>query len=174
VIAGLIFLQAALSIAVSGPATNPEYLPVRVAAAEGYFTEEKLTVTLETLRAEPLAAQALGRRACAAATSLDCAFARPRGQRIAATRLRSDRGAARRARARGEEELIKALADLGGKTIRVSAPGARRALAPSLLAGEGIGVHQVTAQSRRRADRALGRRDRGGHGGTPGRRDSSQ
>ena len=74
-IAGLIFLQAALSIAVAGPATNPEYLPLRVAAAEGYFTEEKLTVTLETLRAEPLAAQALGRgRVALAATSLDAAL----------------------------------------------------------------------------------------------------
>ena len=60
-IAGLILLQAALSIAVTGPATDPEYLPLRVAAAEGYFTEEKLSVTRETLRAEPLAAQALGR-----------------------------------------------------------------------------------------------------------------
>ena len=71
-IAGLILLQAALSIAVAGPPTDPEYLPLRVAAAEGYFTEEKLTVTLETLRAEPLAAQALGRgRVALAATSLD-------------------------------------------------------------------------------------------------------
>ena len=48
---------------------------MRVAAAEGYFTEEKLTVTLETLRAEPLAAQALGRgRVALAATSLDAAL----------------------------------------------------------------------------------------------------
>ena len=38
-IAGLVLLQAALSIGVAGPATNLEYLPLRVAAAEGYFPD---------------------------------------------------------------------------------------------------------------------------------------
>ena len=74
-IAGLVLLQAALSIAVAGPPTNPEYLPVHVAAAEGYFADEQLSVSIDTDRAEPVAAQALGReRVTAAATSLDSAL----------------------------------------------------------------------------------------------------
>ena len=43
----LVLLQATLTIATAGPATAPEYLPLWVAQAEGYFSEEKLAVTLE-------------------------------------------------------------------------------------------------------------------------------
>ena len=49
---GLILLLQSLTIAVSGPATSPEYLPLRVAQAEGYFAREGLAVTLKTTRAE--------------------------------------------------------------------------------------------------------------------------
>jgi ABC-type nitrate/sulfonate/bicarbonate transport system substrate-binding protein len=35
-------LWAAITIAVAGPATSTEYLPLQVAQAEGYFTQEKL------------------------------------------------------------------------------------------------------------------------------------
>ena len=47
-----------------------------------------------------------------------------------------------------KKDSVKALADLTGKTIGISAPGmpGARALS-SLLAGVGIGVHQVTIQS---------------------------
>src|SRR5260370_22948928 len=55
----LIALLQSLTLAVSGPATSPEYLPIRVAEAEGYFTQEGLAVTLKTTRAESPAAQAL-------------------------------------------------------------------------------------------------------------------
>jgi NitT/TauT family transport system substrate-binding protein len=151
VIAGLILLQAALSIAVTGPATNPEYLPLRVAAAEGYFTEEKLTVTLETLRAEPLAAQALGRgRVALAATSLDAALSLGHAG-SAPPRLVFGLTAAPPVALlvpAAKKDSVKALADLTGKTIGIIAPGTPGELALfALLAREGIGVHQITTQS---------------------------
>src|SRR5919204_239058 len=69
---GAVILVQALTLAVSGPATSPEYLPLRVADAEGYFTREGLTVTIKTTRAEPGAAEALAQgQADLAATSLE-------------------------------------------------------------------------------------------------------
>src|SRR6266567_920015 len=38
-------IWAAITIAVAGPVTSPEYLPVHVAQAEGYFAQEKIDVT---------------------------------------------------------------------------------------------------------------------------------
>jgi NitT/TauT family transport system substrate-binding protein len=55
----LIVLLQTLTLAVSGPATSPEYLPIRVAEAEGYFPREGLEVTVRTTRAESGAAEAL-------------------------------------------------------------------------------------------------------------------
>ena len=68
-------LLAAIAIAVAGPATSPEYLPLQVAQAAGYFTQEKLEVTLKVERSEADAARALARgHADIAATSLDAAY----------------------------------------------------------------------------------------------------
>ena len=68
-------LLAAITIAVAGPASAPEYLPIQVAQAEGYFTQEKIEVALKIERSEGDAARALGRaRADIAATSLDAAL----------------------------------------------------------------------------------------------------
>src|SRR5262249_61303079 len=53
----LIVLLQALVLAVSGPPTSPEYLPVRVAEAEGYFAAEGLAITVRTTRAESGAAE---------------------------------------------------------------------------------------------------------------------
>jgi len=47
---GLIVLLQTLLLAVTGPPTSPEYLPLRVADAEGYFKREGLTVVLRTTR----------------------------------------------------------------------------------------------------------------------------
>jgi NitT/TauT family transport system substrate-binding protein len=72
---GLILLLQSLTIAVSGPATSAEYLPLRVAEAEGYFADAGLEVTLKTTRAESGAAEALAQRqADLAATSLEAAL----------------------------------------------------------------------------------------------------
>lgn len=68
-------LWAAITIAVAGPATSTEYLPLYVAQAEGYFAQEKLEVRLTTERSEIEAAQVLARgRADIAATTLDAAY----------------------------------------------------------------------------------------------------
>ena len=68
-------LWAAITIAVAGPATSPEYLPLFVAQSEGYFAQEKVEVTLTIERSESDAAQAMARgRADIAATSLDAAY----------------------------------------------------------------------------------------------------
>lgn len=156
-IAGLVLLQAALSIAVAGPPTNPEYLPLRVAAAEGYFAEEKLAVSLDTARAEPIAAQALGRgRVDLAATSLDAALqlghvgnVPPRlvfGLTAAPPVVLLVPAAWR--------DRIRSPADLRGKTIGITAPGTPGDLVLSaLLARAGLGVHEVSIQSL--GDRAL-------------------
>jgi NitT/TauT family transport system substrate-binding protein len=69
---GLILLLQTLTIAVSGPATSPEYLPLRVAEGAGHFTREGLAVTLKTTRAEVGAAEALTQgQVDLAATSLE-------------------------------------------------------------------------------------------------------
>lgn len=68
-------LWAAITIAVAGPATSAEYLPLFVAQSEGYFVQEKLEVTLTIEPSESAAAQAIARgRADIAATSLDAAY----------------------------------------------------------------------------------------------------
>jgi NitT/TauT family transport system substrate-binding protein len=68
----LIVLLQALSVAVSGPPTSPEYLPLHVAQAEGYFAQEGLAVSLKATRAEVGAAEALAQgQVDAAATSLE-------------------------------------------------------------------------------------------------------
>ena len=150
-IAGLILLQTALSIAIAGPATNAEYLPVHVAVAEGYFAEEKLAVSIDTDRAEVIAAQALGRgRVRLAATSLDAALqvghsggSPPR----VVFGLTAAPPAALLVPA-AQNEAIRTLADLAGKTIGITAPGTPGELALfMLLERERIDVHRVTIQS---------------------------
>jgi NitT/TauT family transport system substrate-binding protein len=69
---GVILLLQGMTLAVSGPPSSPEYLPLRVAEAEGYFTREGLSVTLKTTRAEVGAAEALAQgQVELAATSLE-------------------------------------------------------------------------------------------------------
>ena len=69
---GLILLLQALSVAVSGPRTSPEYLPLQVAAAEGEFARQGLSVVLKTTRGEVGAAEALAQgQVDLAATSLE-------------------------------------------------------------------------------------------------------
>jgi ABC-type nitrate/sulfonate/bicarbonate transport system substrate-binding protein len=69
---GLILLLQTLTIAVSGPPTSAEYLPLRVAEAAGHFAREGLAVTLKTTRAEVGAAEALTQgQVDLAATSLE-------------------------------------------------------------------------------------------------------
>src|SRR5258706_5750237 len=74
-IASLVLLQAALTIAVAGPPTSPEYLPLHVAMAEGLFTAQQVSVTLRSTRSDAAAAEMLASgQAQLAATSLDSAL----------------------------------------------------------------------------------------------------
>ena len=69
---GLIVLLQALTLAVSGPATSPEYLPIWVAAADGHFDRQGLKVTLRPTRSEVGAAEALAQgQADLVATSVE-------------------------------------------------------------------------------------------------------
>lgn len=68
----VILLLQGLIFAVSGPPTSPEYLPIRVAEAHGYFAREGVQVTLRSTRAESGAAEALSQgQADLAATSFE-------------------------------------------------------------------------------------------------------
>ena len=150
-IAGLVLLQAALTIAAAGPPTSPEYLPLHAAAALGYFAEEKLAVTIDTTRAEPLAAQALARgRAALAATSLDAALTQGNTGSAPPKLVFGLTGAAPVVLVlpAAQKDAVRDLGDLAGKTIGVVAPGTPGALALfSLLSRARIEVHQVKIES---------------------------
>lgn len=69
---GVIVVLQSLVLAIAGPVSSPEYLPLRVAEVEGLFAREGLSIVLRSTRAEPGAAEALVQgQADLAATSLD-------------------------------------------------------------------------------------------------------
>ena len=150
-IAWLVLLQAGLTIAVAGPATSPEYLPLHVAQAEGLFTAQRLGVTLRPVRSEAAAAEMLGAgQARLAATSLD-----------AALRLGSVDGAVPRLVwgltaappvallvTPGRAGTIRSAADLVGQTVAIPAPGtAEDQVLGILLARAGVSPHRVQVRS---------------------------
>ena len=146
----LVLLQATLSI-VTGPATAPEYWPLWVAQSEGYFEQERLTVTLAPARADTPAAEALARgRADLAATSLDAAITLGHVGGLppkVVFGLASTPAVALLVPA-ARKEAVKSLADLAGKTVGVTAPGTPDALVLlSLLDVAGVGVPRVTVKS---------------------------
>jgi len=146
-----VLLQAALAIAVAGPATSPEYLPLRVADAEGYFADEQLAVTLETTRAEAIAAQALGHaRVTIAATSLDAAITLGHAGGVPPRLIFGLTAAAPVVLLvpAPQKDKIRALADLAGKTIGITAPGTPGQVALySILARAEISARQISLQS---------------------------
>jgi ABC-type nitrate/sulfonate/bicarbonate transport system substrate-binding protein len=160
-IAWLVLLQASLTIAVAGPATSPEYLPLHLAQAEGLFTAQKLSVTLRTYRSEPSAAEALAvGHAQFAATSLDSAL------RLGAVEGRPPRLVWGFTAAPpvallvnpARKDSIRSPADLVGQTVAVPAPGTPEDHALAfLLARAGVAPQQVLLRSlgERGAARAL-------------------
>lgn len=124
---GLIVLLQALTLAVGGPPSSAEYLPLRVAQAEGYFTREGLDVTLATRDGKTGAeALALGRADLAAVPLEAMLRFGPRWKRqrpvvvfglsaappvalLVPTSLDAD---------------VRSVADLAGKRIGIAAPGA--------------------------------------------------
>src|SRR5215469_14051967 len=121
---GAIILAQALTLAVSGPMSSPEYLPLRVADAEGYFAKEGLTVTLKTTRAEPGAAEALAQsQADMAATSLDAMLRfGPRSPKQAPRIVLGLTAAPPVALvvAGSEKDTVRSLDDLPGRRVGVS------------------------------------------------------
>lgn len=148
-----VILASSLTLAVSGPASSPEYLPLRVADAEGYFAREGLTVTLKTTRAEPGAAEALAQgQADLAATSLDAMLRfGPRTSKQAPRLVLALTAAPPVAlvASDAEKDVVHSVEDLSGKRVGVTTPGApEQAWLARLLARAGLGPAQLTLVSR--------------------------
>jgi NitT/TauT family transport system substrate-binding protein len=146
-IAWLVLLQTSLTIAVAGPATSAEYLPLHVAQAEGFFTAQQLSVTLRPTRSDATAAEMLaGGQAQLAATSLDTAL-RLGGTDGVPPRLLWGLTAAPPVAllvAPGRTDTVRSVADLVGQTVAIPAPGTAEDQALGLLlARAGVAVHRV-------------------------------
>ena len=150
-ISWLVLLQATLTIATAGPATAPEYLPLWVAQAEGYFAEEKLAISLEATRAEASAAEALARgQADLAATSLDAALVlgAPAGAPPKLVFGLTATPAVALLVPVARKDTTRSLDDLAGATIGVPAPGTpSEFMLLALLARAGIRIPRVTVKS---------------------------
>jgi ABC-type nitrate/sulfonate/bicarbonate transport system substrate-binding protein len=149
---GLILLLQTLTVAVSGPVTSPEYLPLRVAEAEGYFAQAGLALTLRSVRSETDAGRALAKGAAdLSATSVAAALrfgAAKDGEVprivfgltaappvLVAVPARSARPA-------------RTMADLAGRAVGISSSGApEHTWFLGLLAAANLRVSQVTLQS---------------------------
>jgi len=150
-IAWLVLLQASLTIAVAGPATSPEYLPLHVAQADGLFAAQQITVTLRPTRSDAAAAEMLaGGQAQLAATSLDTAL-RLGGTEGVPPRLVWALTAAPPVAllvAPGRADAIRSAADLVGQTVAIPAPGSAEDQALGLLlARAGVAMHRLTVLS---------------------------
>jgi NitT/TauT family transport system substrate-binding protein len=150
---GAIILAQALTLVVSGPATSPEYLPLRVAAAEGYFAREGLAVTLQTTRAEPGAAEALTQgQAHLVATSLESILRF--GPRLASQAPRIVFGLTAAPPvvlvvADAHASIVRSIEDLPGTRIGLATPGApEQSWFAWLLARAGLSVAQMWMVSR--------------------------
>ena len=150
---GLIILLQALMLAVSGPPTSPEYLPIRVAEAEGYFAAEGLAVTVRTTRAESGAAEALAQgQADLAATTLEAILRF--GLRASSTqspRLFFGLTAAPPVAlviAGPHVAAVRSIEDLSAMRVGVTTPGApEHAWFGWLLARSGMSIAQVRVRS---------------------------
>jgi NitT/TauT family transport system substrate-binding protein len=123
----LIALLQSLIVAVSGPATSPEYLPIWVAAADGHFSRQGLKVTVRSTRSEVGAAEALAQgQADLAATSLEALlrFGSREGQ---SPRLLLGLTAAPPVAlvvSTSHAGRVRGVRDLSGLRVGISAPGA--------------------------------------------------
>jgi ABC-type nitrate/sulfonate/bicarbonate transport system substrate-binding protein len=140
-------LWAAITIAVAGPATSPEYLPLFVAQSEGYFAQEKLEVTLTTERSESDAAQAMARgRADIAATSIDAAY-RLGHVKGALPRLLFGLTAAPPVAilvSPSHKETIRSPRDLRGQPVGLPGVGTpEQAMLATILTRAGVKIHHV-------------------------------
>jgi len=144
-------LWAAITIAVAGPATSPEYLPLQVAQAEGYFAQEKLDVTLTFERNEGDAARALARgQADIAATSLDTAYRQGHVAGAPPTLFFGLTAAAPVAIlvSPNHKDTVRAPADLRGQPVGLPGAGTpEHAMLNAVLIRAGVKIHQVPLRS---------------------------
>jgi NitT/TauT family transport system substrate-binding protein len=149
----LIVLLQALVFAVSGPPTSPEYLPVRVAEAEGYFAAEGLAITVKTTRAESGAAEAVAQgQADLAATTLEAILRFGlRATASQAPRLVFGLTAAPPVAllvAGPHAEAVRSIEDISAMRVGVTTPGApEHAWFGWLLARVGMSIAQVRVTS---------------------------
>jgi sulfonate transport system substrate-binding protein len=150
---GLIVLLQALMLAVSGPPTSPEYLPIRVAEAEGYFAAEGLAITVRTTRAESGAAEALAQgQADLAATTLEAVLRFGLRATTGQTpRLIFGLTAAPQVAllvAGPHADAVRSIEDLSAMRVGVTTPGApEHAWFGWLLARSGMSIAQVRVRS---------------------------
>ena len=149
---GLIVLLQTLILAVSGPATSSEYLPIRVAEAEGYFAAEGLAVTVRTTRAESGAAEALAQgQADLAATTLEAMLRFGLRAASQAPRLVFGFTAAPPVAlivGASHVNTVRSIDDLSALRVGVTTPGApEHAWFSWLLARSGMSVAQVAVTS---------------------------
>jgi ABC-type nitrate/sulfonate/bicarbonate transport system substrate-binding protein len=149
---GVILLLQTLTLAIAGPPTSPEYLPLRVAAADGFFAHEGLNVVVKTTRAEPGAAEALVQgQADLVATSVDSILRF--GPRTASQGPRLVFGLTAAPPVAllvpvSQAEIVKSVADLPGTRVGLSSPGApEEAWLSWLLARAGVTLAQIWAVS---------------------------
>jgi len=145
---GVILLLQSLVLAIAGPATSPEYLPLRVAEAEGYYTREGLSVVVRTTRAEPGAAEALVQgQADLVATSVDAILRFGPRTVNQGPRLVFGLTAAPPVALLvpiSQAGIVKSLNDLAGTRVGLSSPGApEHAWFGWLLARAGLSVAQM-------------------------------
>ena len=155
---GAVMLAQALTLVVSGPTSSPEYLPLHVADAEGYFAKEGLAVTLKTTRAEPGAAEALAQgQADLVATSLEAMLRFGARASKQTPRLVLGLTAAPPVAvlvAESQKELVRTIEDLPGTRVGVVSLGVpEQAWLGWLLARAGISPAQLWLVTR--SDRAL-------------------
>jgi ABC-type nitrate/sulfonate/bicarbonate transport system substrate-binding protein len=144
-------LWAAITIAVAGPATSAEYLPLYVAQSEGYFAQEKLEVTLTTERSESDAAQAMARgRADFAATSLDAAYRVGHVKGTLPPLLLGLTAAPPVAIlvSPNHKETVRSPRDLRGQPVGLPGAGTpEQAMLATILARAGVKIHHVPLRS---------------------------
>ena len=145
---GVILLLQTLTLAIAGPASSPEYLPLRVAEADGHFAREGLNVVIKTTRAEPGAAEALVQgQADLAATSLEAMLRFGPRSAQQAPKLVFGLSAAPPVALLvpvSQAEIVKSVSDLPGTRVGVSSPGApEQAWLGWLLARAGLTIAQV-------------------------------
>ena len=145
---GVILLLQTLTLAIAGPATSPEYLPLRVAEADGHFAREGLNVVLKTTRAESGAAEALVQgQADLVATSLEAMLRFGPRSASQGPRLVFGLSAAPPVALlvpTSQAEIVKAVSDLPGTRVGLSSPGApEQAWLSWLLARAGLTLAQV-------------------------------